>query len=118
MWLRRMTLGILLLALAPLVIGSSSAAARSLQPVLAPAMRIGAFYPITKAAYAAWSARTTAPQPVPTHAFSEGTTDVGYYFSYAQVIPHGASYEVVVYGQTGAPYVTGNLHTFSYTRGR
>jgi hypothetical protein len=110
-------LGILLLALAPLLIGSSSAAARSLHSGPAPAMRIGAFYPITKAAWTAWNARATAPQPVPTRAFSEGTTDVGYYFSYAQVVPHGASYEVVVYGQTGAPYITGNLHKFSYTNG-
>jgi len=116
MRLFRPMLGIIL-ALTSLAIGSSMATARPLQQSPAFAMRISAFYPITKAAYRIWLPNPKAPAPPVTHAFPKGTIDVGYYFHFHDVVAHRTTYQVVVYDQTGAPYSTGNIHKASYFTG-
>jgi hypothetical protein len=107
----------IILALTSLVIGGSMATARPLQQSPASAMRVSAFYPITKAAYTVWAPKTKAPAPAVTRVFPKGTTDVGYYFHYHGVVAHATIYQVVIYDQTGAPYLTGNNHKAVYSSG-
>ena len=109
------TMLVSMLTLASLVIGGSVVAAQPLQPAPTSAMHISAFYSITGAAYKAWT--TKSPAPASTRAFSTGTTDVGYYIHYHDVVPHRTIYQVMIYDQTGAAYATGNTHTFSYDSG-
>lgn len=114
MRLLRITLA-LMLTLVPLLISGFSMTDRSAQAAPASTIHISAFYPITKAAYQAWTTKSSAPARTP--AFPDGETDVGYYINYDDVVSHKTTYQVVMYDQTGAPYITGNIHKFSYTGG-
>lgn len=96
-------------------VGAAPPTAAQISTDHATGQRINALYAITKTAYNAWQPKS--PAPARTRAFPKGTTDIGYYVDYQGVMAKTTTFQIIIYDQSGAAYVTGSKHTFPYKSG-